>query len=107
MHFVEQSRKQSSGYKSGDKAGGEPQSRQPHSLPEHKRQHVRAARAERHADTNLASALRDQIREHAIDAYCGEQQRQARKKTYEQGAELLGHIRISRKNFLNRLSIVE
>ena len=58
-------------------------------------------RAERHADADLAPALRDEIRDHAVDAERGEQQRDAAEHADEQEHESLARHR-SRDDVFHR-----
>jgi len=50
------------------------------SLTENEAENVAALRAERHADTDFARALADQIRDDAVDADAGERERDQRRK---------------------------
>src|SRR5437588_731992 len=74
----ERARKRTREAERNPRANQKPDHDDRHRLKDDQPEDVRGLRAERHAYANLARALRDPVREHAVDAYARQHQRHAR-----------------------------
>ncbi len=61
-------------------------------------------RAKRHANPNFANAPPHRVRKHAVDAHCGQQQRQRRKRRQQKEIKPLGRHRL-RDNVLHTQNV--
>jgi hypothetical protein len=68
-------------------ADGDAAERQPQAARDHEAEHGRPIGADGHADADLARALADQVRQHAVNADCGKRERERREQTEQQSRE--------------------
>src|SRR6266487_1051048 len=85
---VQERREQPSDAQGDQDADPDPHSRQPNPIAHDLRHHVSAARPEREPDPELAPPLPDGVRQEAVDADGGEQQRGSGEAAQQPGVEL-------------------